>query len=150
LVLRRAGDDAQLGYAGGQPTYKVNVMPGQYDAYCASGDNVGDQMRNANNRISGPVSLSGSTATLNYDVPVTGVTATATVNGLVATAGIANISLRRASTLATPSLGWLGPSDDANIAWPSQTMTDTAHVIPGTYDVYYESSAANTAESLRN
>jgi hypothetical protein len=140
VVLRRAGDDpagdaAILGLAGSGSIYSARIAPGTYDVYFAFGNSEDPSGRvNQNARLTGPITLSSSSANINFDVPTLTTLPVVRVGGALvpSTDFGARVELHQPPPIAT-----LGPPDDAIVAFLQQTSLPAAvSIVPGIYDVY--------------
>ena len=135
IVLVDIPDDAARIAGSNRGAYSASVLPGTYDVYY-QGPSPGVTFttispRNENAKIaSGVIVKAGATTTLNIDVPVATVKGSVTVNG---------------TKLGGGSYGdvfLVGPNGDkADIARTSQSKGYSAPVVPGTYDLYYQSTS---------
>jgi len=130
LLLRNGPNDlVEIPMAGA--SYAVRVVPGSYDVfYSASGTPAAAPVNQLALLRTGVAVAAGSVTTLDVDVPMTTVAGAITVNGAALAAGDAvSLSLRN------------GAGDVVPIASGS-TGAYRAHVIPGTFDLYFSSGAA--------
>ena len=140
VVLRRAGDDpagdtAILGQAGSGFVYSAPIAPGTYDVYFAYANNEDPSERvNQNARLAGPITLSASTANLNFDVPVLPSLPVVRVGGaLVPSTDFGS----RVELHQPPPITTLGPPDVAIVTYLQQSSFPVAvSIVPGIYDVY--------------
>jgi len=129
IYLRTAdGDDAPLG------TSATPVVPGTYDVYYGHSSFTSGPINQKAKLQSGFV-VGASPVTLNVEVPGTTVSGTFTLNG----------SKTRPAGNATDAYGLslvTTAGDSAGIA--EQLGAYTATIIPGTYDLYFNTSAVAT------
>jgi hypothetical protein len=140
VVLRRAGTDAAgdaaiLGQAGNGFNYSARIAPGTYDVYFAFANSEDPSGRvNQNARLSGPITLTASRGSLNFDVPTIPSLPVVRVGGaLVPSSDFGS----RVELHQPPPITTLGPADVAIAEFLQQTSIPVAvDVIPGIYDVY--------------
>lgn len=121
------GDRAQIAL-GGSGAYQVNVVPDVYDVVYGSGAVLatGGGVRNSHAVLRSAVDLTGAaSASLDVAIPATQLTGHLSTGGLVG-GGSSSTHI----VLRTPD-----GSDSAQLS-PMGTMTYSAWVVPGSYDVY--------------
>jgi uncharacterized Zn-binding protein involved in type VI secretion len=119
----------------GQSTYTARLVPGTYDVYYLGGTASSTAPGNVRARVRAGVVIPTGSSSLNIDVPIATVTGSLTVDGAADPSAslYAAVFLRNATTGDGVDLGYTGQG------------TYTAHLIPGTYDVYY---LADTGSSI--
>ena len=132
-----AGARAQLTtYSSASGAFSGRVIPGTYDLYWTSGH--ADVPGNTSAKIKSGIVVGTSAVSLSVDIPST------TISGTVTLAGAAPTVL--AGEL--PYVTLRGAAGDTAPLLMSATGTYSAHVIPGTYDLYFGlngSGALNSA-----
>jgi hypothetical protein len=133
------GDTAVLGQTG-WPVYSVGLLPGTYDIYYENTetDPTGDSLRNRHARVKSGIVVAGGQQ-LDIDIPQIALNPAFTINGGQGPQTGGRIYIRDSGT-----------GDEAFVWWPGQ-QPYPAHVVPGTYDVYYViPSGSGASASLRN
>jgi len=137
LSLRTgAGDSVTLGSTTGP--YLVKVVPGSYDVYYQSAAPGVTAPRNSLAKLQSVVVAATGNTTVDIDVPSVVVSGTLKINGatVASTADGGNLSLRTSA-------------GDIVALGNTATGSYSVRVVPGSYDAYYQSTAAG-ATAPRN
>jgi len=137
LSLRTgAGDSVTLGSTTGP--YLVKVVPGSYDVYYQSAAPGVTAPRNSLARLQSIVVAATGNTTVDVDIPSVVVSGTLKINGatVASTADGGNLSLRTSA-------------GDMVALGNTATGSYSVRVVPGSYDAYYQSTAAG-ATAPRN
>jgi len=140
-----AGDSAQLTRTSTTGASSGPVVPGTYDLYYSPDASGPGLPKNTSSKLMGGIVVGSSPLSLQVDLPAVQISGKITSNG-AATSGFGSTDILSLSNAAGDKIA-LSPSTDGSFS---------ALVIPGTYDVVYDSTRdivpgapVNTATKLR-